>query len=207
MRALAVIGLDPSLTSFGIARTNGPDCLPDLHRIKPRDRSKDEPLREFQHQRLAGLLREVETLARGADLAVVEGVLAGMPGAENHLNLAGLHWQVRHRLWEIHVPYAVITPSTRMKYLTGRGAGVEKTECALAAAKRFPMADITGTDTADALTLAQMGADAYGEPLVQMPADRTALLHARRVKNPRKGEPVIDWPAINREAVLSWAIR
>jgi Holliday junction resolvasome RuvABC endonuclease subunit len=198
MRPLAIIGLDPSLTSFGIARTSGPDCLPDLHRVRPKTRG---------HERLALILREVERLAFGADLAVIEGaVLVAAGGGESRIALAGLHWQVRHRLWEIHVPYAVVPPATRIKYLTGTG-NAPKDMCLAATIRLFPLADVDGNDKADALALAQMGADAHGEPLVPVPKDRTALLHAKRTVKNHRGEPVIDWPAINREDVLSWAIR
>jgi Holliday junction resolvasome RuvABC endonuclease subunit len=185
---LRVAGLDPSLTSFGIAVISGPDLTPMLYRLRP------APMRG--HERIAFLLGEVASMVIGCDLAVVEGVLANMAGAEAHLNLAGLHWMIRHRLWEIGLPYAVVTPSTRRKWLTGNG-NASKDDCLVATVKRFPRAEISGNDTADALTLAAMGVAAYGEHYVQMPQDRTALLHAARTDKHHRGEPVIDWPPVN----------
>jgi crossover junction endodeoxyribonuclease RuvC len=186
---LRVCGLDPSLTSFGGAVTRGPGATPELYRFKTK-LAGDE--------RLAYLLGEVTAIARDCDVAVIEGVLSHMPGAEVHLNLAGLHHLVRHRLWELGVPYTVVTPSSRMKWLTGKGR-VEKDECLTAAIKRFPQADICGNDQADALTLAAMAAASYGEPLVPMPADREAVLTATKLVTQGKVKvrvPCIDWPRL-----------
>jgi Holliday junction resolvasome RuvABC endonuclease subunit len=186
---LKVAGLDPSLTSFGLAVIwGGPDLVPLLYRLKT------GKLRG--HERVAFLLDEVTSMVRGCDLAVVEGaVLVAAGGGENRLALAGLHWIVRHRLWEIGLPYAVVAPSTRAKWLTGNG-GAGKDDCLVAAVKRFPRAEISGNDTADALALAAMGAAAYGQPYVPMPQDRTALLHAARTTRQHRGEPVIGWPKL-----------
>lgn len=194
MSHLRVCGLDPSLTSFGGAVTRGPGAAPELYRFRTKLAG---------HDRLSYLLGEVTAIARDCDVAVIEGVLSHMPGAEAHLNLAGLHWLVRHRLHELEVPYAVVAPSTRMKWLTGKGHA-EKDDCLTTAIKRFPLADIGGNDHADALTLAAMGAAAYGQPLVLMPADREPLLSAAKFVTRGKVKvrvPVIDWPRLRSEAL------
>jgi Holliday junction resolvasome RuvABC endonuclease subunit len=199
---LSVIGLDPSLTSFGAACLYGPNAVT-LHRLKPVKGMTG-------HERLRWLLAAVEGLAFGCDVAVVEGaVLIAAGGGESRIATAGLHWMVRHRLWEIGVPYAVVTPATRAKYVTGNGAA-GKDLCLAAAVKRFaplfPGTDddalpvLDGNDKADALTLAVMGAEYYGQPAVRMPADRTALLRANRTTKGHAGEPVIAWPQLKREA-------
>jgi hypothetical protein len=161
------------------------------------------------HERLRWLLAAVEGCAFGCDLAVVEGaVLLAQGGGDTRIATAGLHWLVRHRLWETGVPYAVVAPATRAKWITGNGSA-GKDLCLTAAAKRFAplfpgrgdddLPFLDGNDKADALTLAAMGSAAYGDHLVPMPADRTALLHAARTTKGHKGEPAISWPAIKRE--------
>lgn len=186
---LRIAGLDPSLTSFGLGITEGPGNVT-LLRFRPKTRG---------HERLNDILEKITDYAAQCDIAVVEGaVLIAAGGGENRLAISGLHWMVRHKLWELGVPYAVVAPSTRSKYITGNG-GASKEDCLVAAIKRFPDANVDGNDVADALTLAQMGADAYGQPLVSMPQDRTALLHAARTTKGHKGEPVIDWPKIKLE--------
>lgn len=181
-----IIGLDPSLTSFGFALVNpAPGIAPTLTRLRPKTRG---------HERLALILQTVTAMAAECDLAVMEGaVLVAKGGGENRLALAGLHWQVRHRLWEIGVPYAVVAPTTRAKYITGNGAA-GKEDCLIAVLKRFPGAVVSGNDEADALTLAAMGAEYLGFPLAPMPAAATALLRAARADKNHRGEPVIAWP-------------
>jgi crossover junction endodeoxyribonuclease RuvC len=119
-----------------------------------------------------------------ADVVVIEGLSFGSKGSAV-TDLAGLHWLVRHTLWKTGVPYAVVAHPTMAKWLTGKG-NAGKDECLAAAIKRFPLADITGNDEADALTLAAMGCARYKRPLVQMPADRTVVLSA------------VEWPQLNR---------
>lgn len=177
---MKIAGLDPSLTSFGIAVTEGPGQV-ELIRLRTRLRG---------HERIVYLLDALDDHVAGCDVAAVEDVVILAAGRDARVNLAGLHWMVRHRLWERGIPYAVVAPSTRAKWLTGNGhAG--KDECLAAAIKRFTMADITGNDEADALTLAAMCGDAYGCPLVKMPQDRTALLHDKR-----NGQPKVAWPRL-----------
>jgi crossover junction endodeoxyribonuclease RuvC len=128
---------------------------------------------------------------------VIEGLAFGAKGS-SLLDLAGLFHVVTHRLWQLKVPYVVISPFQRAKYLTGR-AGASKEDCLIAALKRFPDAGITGNDQADALTLAAMGADWAGFPLVKMPADQRAVLTdvvpAKKVAGRVvPAHPAIAWP-------------
>lgn len=183
---LRVGGLDPSLTSFGIAVTYGPDTVPFVYRVQPRTRG---------HVRLAVLLDRVAGLVASCDVVAIEGVAYGARGSAL-LDLAGLSWLVRHELWKMGIPYAVIPPATRAKWITGSGTA-GKDECLLATAKRFPAAEITGNDQADALVLAAMASEAYGCPLTVMPKTATALLHVTRTDKRHKGEPVIGWPELN----------
>lgn len=203
---LRVGGLDPSLESFGMAVAGDRELVPLLYRVTPG--------RRRGHERIDYLLEAVSDYMSGCDVVLVEGVLANMPGAEAHLNLAGLHWLVRHRLYRLGVPYAVVTPKTRSKFLTGNGSA-SKELCLVTAIRRlgvlFPAGEdepadggpIDGTDKADALTLAAMCAQYYGQPLVPMPADRVALLTATKLVKHRgreaTREPVITWPEIPLE--------
>lgn len=184
MRPLIIAGLDPSLTSFGVAVSHGPEGHVLLDRVRP------GVLRG--HERLTMLLADVGARVTWCDLIVIEGLSFAAKG-NAMTDLAGLHWLIRQELWNLRIPYAVVTPATRAKYITGKG-NAGKDECLAAVVKRFPGLDVHGNDEADALTLAQMGADAYGQPLVQMPKDRTELLHARSTAKGRKGQPVIIWP-------------
>ena len=205
---LRVLGLDLSLTSAGLARVGGAHVA--LRRARP---PADLGL---GHERLQWLLREVALFTDGVGLfegrchlAVIEGLSYGSVSASG-FDRAGLFWMVRHQLWGMGVPYAIVAPKTRAKWLTGNG-NAEKDECLAAAISRFPLRlfrdpdddppddprGIRGNDVADALTLAAMGAAAYWQPLVPMPKARDELLYATRVnKRTHKREPVIDWPRL-----------
>ena len=182
----AVLGLDQSLTSFGGARASSAGEV-ELHRWQPGKRRG--------HERMQWLLDNVEAAAEGCDFGVIEGLSFGAKGS-SLLDLAGLFGVVCHRLWQIGLPYAVVPPSSRMKYLTGRGQA-DKDTCLLAVVRRFPDIEVNGNDQADALTMAAMGADWAGFPLVKMPEAHRAVLTAKNTK----GKPAIDWPVLRKETV------
>lgn len=185
-----VVGLDQSLTSFGFAAAGGPFVpLAEVWRIVPN--------RLRGHERLEMLLDQVSEAVMDADVVVMEGLSFGAKGSAL-LDLAGLSWMIRQELWKAGKPYAIVDPATRAKYITGKG-NAPKDECLIEVVKRFPDVRVTGNDEADALTLAAMGRDYYGYPLVKMPADRTALLRATRTDKNRKGQPKIDWPVIDSQ--------
>ncbi len=151
-------GLDPSLTGFGLATVIDGDVA--VATLKTQKRG---------HERLDDLLCDASIAAKDADLVIIEGVALYVRHGGTSLELAGLSWLVRHRLWECSRPYAVIPPSVRKKWLTANGSA-SKSECLAAAIKRFPAVDIRDDNQADALTLAAMGAAHLGVPLVKMPA-------------------------------------
>lgn len=179
----SVLGLDQSLTSFGAACVSSTGAV-ELHRWRPAGRRG--------HERLQWLLDNVEQVSGRCDFAVIEGLAFGAKGS-SLLELAGLFHMVRHRLWQLGVPYAVVAPSSRMKYLTGKGQA-DKDTCLLAVVRRFPGIEVDGNDMADALTMAAMGADWAGYPLAPMPVAHRSVLTALN-----KGRPVIDWPVLGKE--------
>jgi len=197
---LRVLGLDQSLTSSGLALASSLGEI-ELDRIQVKARG---------HERMAGIEAEVISWADPSrcDVVVMEGLSFGAKG-NALLDLAGLSWIIRQRLWERGMPYVIIPPALRAKYITGNGAA-GKDLCLTAAAQRFapvlpgygdpdaPPA-LDGNDKADALTLCQMGRDYYGCPLVRVPADRTALLRSVHTEKNRTGQPKIMWPQITRE--------
>lgn len=183
---MRVLGLDPSLTSFGMA-------IADSNPIPGRPKaevSRVRPGAKRGHERLNMLKMRVAEKATTCHLVVMEGLAMHSTGSAI-LDLAGLHWLIRDVLYGLGVPYAVVPPAVRSKWLTGKG-NASKDECLIAAIRRFPVADIHGNDEADALTLAAMGLDWAGEPLVPMPKDRTELLTSVN----RAKRPVIEWPQL-----------
>lgn len=185
-----VAGLDPSLTSFGLAKISGGQVQ--IARAAPRTRG---------HERLAYLLSAVESWVAGAHLVIIEGPALAAQGSAI-IDLGGLHWLVRHRLWELGAPYAVVVPALRAKYITGNGrAG--KDQCLAAVVRRFPQVPVDGNDEADALTLAAMGADHLGEPLALLPQAQREVLRQLSTSGRRRGQPSIIWPELDGEPVAA----
>jgi hypothetical protein len=196
----AVLGLDPSLNSFGGAGISPAGEPATLYCWKP-------PAKLRGAERMEWHADNVTRAVEGCAFALIEGIAgSGVLGVEKHLELAGLHWVIRLRLRQLGIPAVVVQPSLRQMYLTGKGKA-SKEECLLAAERRWPYMHFTGTDDADAYTLGHMGADWLGFAPVQMPAAQRAVL-ARVVSEKKQGNrvipahPAIAWPVL-KEGVLS----
>jgi Holliday junction resolvasome RuvABC endonuclease subunit len=157
---LRVVGLDLSLTSTGMSDGNyhwavqtRPDtCLED---------------------RLDTLVRAVVKFVLAddepANLVVIEAPAFSRTGP-GHEELAALRIMVRHRLWRLKIPYALVPPSTLKKYTFGHGVA-SKPQMAACVAELYGWDpnDVTVShgryDIADALALAAMGYDHVGQPI------------------------------------------
>ncbi|MER7500486.1 hypothetical protein AB0L05_27890 [Nonomuraea pusilla] len=168
-----VIGLDLSLTSTGIALSDGSTAT-----FKTKTSDGDHRLT---------LIRQAVAVAVGgpkfmgnpdsppAALVVIEDV----PPVRGHalVVLGMVHGAVRELLANAGVPYALVPPGSLKKYATGDG-GADKTAMAMAAYKRagreFP--GDKGGDQCDAWWLRAMGMEALRHPLVDLPkVQRDAL--------------------------------
>ena len=155
-----VVGLDPSLTGFGVAVVEGGRVL-HASSLTSGD--------ETGHARVEGLIERVSQCTRGALLVVIEGPSFGSVGGKPH-ERAGLWWAVTQELWRDGVAYAVVSPRTRAKYATGNGNS-GKADVVAAASVRFDLGVISDDNVADALTLAAMGARVLLEPIDRLDSD------------------------------------
>lgn len=152
-----VIGLDLSLTCTGVAGEGWADI------IRPKAGLRGHP-------RLAFIVEQVADHIRSADLVVIEGPSFGGGVAHRHEDLAGLRVMVRHACWRRGIPYALVPPSCRALYATGKGSGSK-------GAVRDSVRDRYGIecdgpgryDQADAYALLAMGLHHLGWPLVVVP--------------------------------------
>jgi Holliday junction resolvasome RuvABC endonuclease subunit len=148
--------LDLSLTCTGVAGVGWADY------IRPKN------LRG--HPRLAFLVDQVVSFIRAADLVVIEGPSFGGGVKHRHEDLAGLRVMIRHACWSRSIPYALVPPSCRALYATGKG-NASKGEVRTSVADRYGI-ELDGVgryDMADAYALLAMGLDHGGHRLADVP--------------------------------------
>lgn len=165
-RRLHIVGLDISLTATGVATTMGTTTVPTKGR-----RADDLTTR---HHRYRTICRAVFGLVGAPDLAVVEGPSYHSTGG-SMWDRGGLWWLIVDGLLDREIPVAIVPPTCRAKYATGKGnAG----KAAVMRAVQQHLGAIPEDDNqADALTLRAMGHDWAGQPLAAVPSlNRTALL-------------------------------
>lgn len=150
-----VLGIDLSLTSTGLARLSWPSSVKvETTRLRPKVKG---------HERLELISSVVAQWAGDADLVVLEGPSYGSQSSSYH-QLAGLWWLVRHGLWKLGRPVAVVAPQARAKYAAGKG-NAGKDEVLAAVIRRYAVPldfEVAGNDVADAAVLAFMGARHLG---------------------------------------------
>lgn len=155
-----VIGIDPSLTGTGIAAITGCDTITvkfdgdELHRLR-------------------AIIVAVLDACYSADLVVIEGLsLASRTG--KHAERAALHWMLRDQLDRNRIPAAIVPPTCRARYATGKG-NAGKDAVMIACVQRLPLM-VTNNNEADAAVLLAMGFDHLGEPLAPMPVHHRSAL-------------------------------
>jgi Holliday junction resolvasome RuvABC endonuclease subunit len=164
----AVMGLDLSITSTGVARTDGTT-------VRIRTRQKDGPRRlTVIRDRLT-----IEVAEQRPQLAVIEDLPmnAGRMSLTNLKNMACLHGVVQALLVDAGVPWAYVNTKTLKKYACDNG-GATKADMTAAAflADGATFEDDEGADQVDAWWLRAAGLDWVGRPQFAMPeAQRAAL--------------------------------
>jgi crossover junction endodeoxyribonuclease RuvC len=158
-----VVGLDLSLTSTGVAILADPS--PFLFTAAAGPSAKDVPSRLDRLATLASdIVERVAALERWPHLVVVEAPAFSRTTSQRHEG-SGLWWlTVRELVAEYGLDVVEVSPTARARYAAGKGNASKDTVLA-ATIRRYPWADITGNDTADALVLAAMGRRWLGHPV------------------------------------------
>lgn len=165
-----VVGLDPSLTGFGIASSAGWT-----------DKVGVDGLTVLPLAERSGALRElaaaVLTLVGDADLVVIEMPAYSRTGGGTS-ERGSLWWRVVDGLLDREIPIATCMANTRIRYALGKGVG-SKGAVIDQVARRFPHYQTGGDDNlADAVVLMAMGRDRLGAPIADLPKTHRAALDA-----------------------------
>lgn len=161
---MIVAGIDPSLTSCGIAilEHGQPAYLDAVGHGGRNGASYAHRSRRIvsQARTITGILATWQL-----DLAVIEGPAYAHANAYTH-DSAGLWWGLYSALAARKVPIVVIAPQTRAKWATGSGRA-EKRAVLETVRTWWPdkRAHIRNDDIADALVLAAIGAHHVGDPM------------------------------------------
>lgn len=167
-----VRGLDLSLTGTGVAGNGW------AFTVTFPLRKKGEDKRDYEHRRIEHVGELVLPHCAGCDLVVIEGLPFG--GFDTDRQNAGLSWMIRHSLWGMGVPYALLSPSALKLYITGSGAR-DPNKSRMMAAVRGWFEWFHGDDNAaDAAGLWAAGRDWAGAPAIDVPASyRQALIKGK----------------------------
>lgn len=142
---MKILGLDTSLSCTGVAGRGWTDVIRTPAKLRG-------PARHNL------ILQELMVHFSGVDLVVIEGGAYSRNAQAGHEELIGLRQMIYHKLWTLDIPYAIISPTTRAKYATGKG-NADKDTVWREVQWRYGiiMEDPGKFDQADALTLCAMG--------------------------------------------------
>ncbi|WP_328465479.1 crossover junction endodeoxyribonuclease RuvC [Actinoplanes sp. NBC_00393] len=176
MKALRVIGLDPSLKAFGLAATHTAHTgEPRLWctTVTPRRRPT---LTRIDHARLHEAISLVmHACQHRPDIVAIEEPLLLAKG-DTSIRLAELHGAIKHWLWSRSIPYVDVHNSKVKTYATGNGGAKKDAVLSSVISTYGRMVHVGTDDEADALSLLAMTLDQFGQPLVEVPdSHRRAL--------------------------------
>lgn len=157
------IGVDPSLTSTGVAVIgSGTVHLSTIRTTGTKLATWQQ--RETRLRRIRSSVCEVAAAHRDDTIVVgIEGPAYAQNLGHSH-DRAGLWWALYFALASYVAEIVVVPIQARIRYATGKGAGGKDVVLA-AAIKRYADVEIGGNDEADALLIAALLARRGGEPI------------------------------------------
>lgn len=170
---MRVLGIDTSLTATGLARVEfssrlGTNDIADDVKIDVATVGAPKPTADKSKvamaRRVNALIRQIEAAFDGPiDLVAMEGLAYAAKG-EGAWVLSWVFGRVVEIVEDRQLPLIVVGTSQRAKYATGKG-NADKDTVMLAAARRWPEAQIANNNEADAAIVAAVGCHYLGYPL------------------------------------------
>lgn len=184
----AVVGLDPSTTSTGVAVMhsnidpfNPGKVLFSTYRVK--SKPDKDPTFKDRHRRMKTIVAQIVDPIRflGKILVVMEAPAysSSSPGTFDRY---GLWWKIYDALEEIGAVIIPVAPPVRCKYATGKG-NADKDTVLAATVKRNPQIDVDGNDIADAVNFLAIGARYLGHEFDgDLPAENLKAMTTVRIE-------------------------
>lgn len=143
-----ILGIDPSLTGTGVvALEDGEIINKQLIKTKPTKGTLAE---------LERLVKIVGSIEYGeAELAVIEGMAFMARNTTSLVQLAGLNYMIRHKLYKKNIPFIIVPPTSLKKFITGKG-NAPKEFMLMEVYKRFNE-EFRDNNICDAYCLARVG--------------------------------------------------
>lgn len=155
---MTVIGLDLSLTHTGICVLSKDNFETFSVTSKPHGNGHVLEL-ERMLKIVDRLTAEVEK--HKASLVVIEGLAFMARNTTALVQLSGLNYLIRDRLYQRKIPFVIVAPSTLKKFITGKG-NAQKDHLMLELYKRYGVT-ILDNNESDAFGLAKCGMAYLGE--------------------------------------------
>ena len=160
---MIIAGIDPSLTSTGVAVIRSPERVETATVTSKPPAAGTETVRT-RVERMEKIAAKILELIDDADVVGIESPAYGMRNAGKVHDRSGLWWWVVGQLEARGVPIVEVTPPSRMMYATGKG-NAGKDLVLVTAAATYKQAEITGNDVADAVVIAAMVSRLAGQPI------------------------------------------
>jgi crossover junction endodeoxyribonuclease RuvC len=167
---MIVLGLDLSLTGTGmcVVETGAGRGLLTTINTTAKTRTED---------RLISIRRTIAQASSGVDAAIIEGLSYGSVGGAQ-AERSALHWMVRVDLYQLGVPYVIVTPMSLKKFVCGT-AKVEKSMMIREVFRRWNV-EATNDNEADAAALAHLGLVYYGQAEHQTLAQQEVIFRLKK---------------------------
>jgi Holliday junction resolvasome RuvABC endonuclease subunit len=169
---MIILGLDLSLAGTGlcVAQNGSGEGKGLLATINTTAKTRTE-------DRLMTIRRTIAQACNGIDAAIIEGLSYGSVGGAQ-AERSALHWMVRVDLYQLGVPYVVVTPMTLKKFVCGT-AKAEKAMMMREVFRRWGV-EAANDNEADAAALAHLGMVYYGQAEHQTVAQQEVVFKLKK---------------------------
>lgn len=169
---MIVLGLDLSLTGTGmcVVQTGSRDGKGLLATINTTAKTRTE-------DRLITIRRTIGQASSGVDAAIIEGLSYGSVGGAQ-AERSALHWMVRVDLYQLGIPYVIVTPMSLKKFVCGT-AKAEKSMMIREVFRRWGV-EAANDNEADAAALARLGLMYYGQAEHQTMAQQQVIFRLKK---------------------------